>query len=480
MKTVIKRIVKVVSFVLVFVLLFYACQYVFHYRWSGEEDLYTRYVDFEKQPENSLDVLYFGTSEMYEGVDPIITYASEGITGYNLAVTYTSAVTNYYQLMYTLKHQTPKIVACDFASLFDNNLPSDNEQIYRKIYETLPDQELKDQLLDDIMRLDNTQDFLSWKFPFLRYHSMWSEYKNKYLLPDKQYNNEYKTYTKGALMNSKSFTGDVFKITPDLWETEETDDPLSDISVEYYDRFIEACQNRGIKVLAIIPPKIWYASECSSRWKTMKAYFDSRSVDYLNYNTYEQVTRMNLNFEDHYFDTAHLNTLGAFIFSKTLASDMKDKYNLSDHRDDTNFDSLWKDDYEILKEEISAQQPDLYKSLAIISELNMDAFIYVNDSSILNYEMYSKALEKLGVNVDRLSEKGSVFINHNDSVVQYYQVSESDESNVGNVVLTADGEGSDLYYNGERMLSISTDETGMYVVAVDSGNAKCVMNYQKP
>ena len=184
MKMIIRRLLKLVSFALVFVVLFYACQFVFHYRWSQDEDLYTRNLDFENQPSGSIDVIYFGTSEMYAAVAPVITYASEGITGYNFAVTSKSAVTTYYQLLYALKHHTPQVVVCDFEALFSDSLPDTTETLYRKVYETMPDKEIKNQLLSEIMKLDPNQNYLSWKFPFLRYHSIWSELRPSNFSPD--------------------------------------------------------------------------------------------------------------------------------------------------------------------------------------------------------------------------------------------------------------------------------------------------------
>lgn len=477
MKTVAKRIIKVVSFIVIFILLFYACQHVLHYRWSGVEDISTRYIDFERQPENSLDVLYFGTSEMYEGVAPIITYESEGITGYNLAVTYTSAVTNYYQLLYALKHQTPKIVACDFASLFKDNTPADSEAIYRKIYETMPDKEIKDQLLDDIMELDPSQDYWSWRLPFFRYHSSWNEVTIGSFFPETKYEDDYELYSKGALLNSKSFEGDIYKITPDLWNSEKSDEPLSDISVKYYDKFIEECQSRGIKVLAVIPPKIYYASEFSSQWDTMKAYFDSRSVDYLNYNTYDQVSRMELNFEDHYFDTAHLNTLGAFVFSKTLAADLKEKYALTSHKNDSELDPYWKDTFEVLKEEIPAEQPDFRKCLQAISELDMDTLIYVNDKSALNYEKYSEPLARLGVDFGIVKETGCVFIKYDDSKVSYNRVSDVGKMNIR---IRNDEESSVLCIDEAEAMTITAlelEDIDLFVVALDDQIIKSVIKF---
>lgn len=473
MKTAIKRIIKIVSFTVVFILLFSLLQYILQYRWIGEEDLYTRYMDFENQPQDSLDVLYIGTSELFEGVDPIITYASEGITGYNLAVTYSSAVTNYYQLKYALRHHTPKIVVCDFASLFEDHLPSDNEPLYRKIYETMPDKEIKNQLLTDILKLDSSQDYWSWRFSFFRYHSSWKDIRMKNFMPINRYNQNYKLYNKGAFMNSRSYEGDKLEIVPETWTSTKSEAELSNISVDYYDMLINECKDREIKVLAVIPPNIQMAHQISSRWNTMKDYFDSRSIDYLNYDTYEQVVRMGL-CKDHYFDSGHLNTFGAFIFSKALASDINNMYHLCSRKDDVSLFPFWKDNYEILKEEIPAQQPDLYACLEIISELDMDAFIYLNDKDKI--DLYDEDLKRIGIVSTKLLESQFAYIYHSESKIHYNQESENDGSStkITNVEIRKDNNASFLIDNQEIIIE---DNTGIIVVAIDNGIKKCAVSF---
>ena len=475
MKTAIKRIIKIVSFTVVFILLFSLFQYILQYRWIGEEDLYTRYMDFENQPQDSLDVLYIGTSELYEGIDPIITYASEGITGYNLAVTYSSAVTNYYQLMYALRHHTPKIVVCDFASLFEDHLPSDNEPLYRKIYETMPDKEIKDQLLTDILKLDKSQDYWSWRFSFFRYHSSWKEIRMKNFMLINQYDQNYKLYNKGAFMNSRSYEGDELEIVPETWALTKSDAELSDISVDYYDMLINECKDREIKVLAVIPPNIQLAHQTSSRWNMMKDYFESRSVDYLNYNTYEQVVRMGL-CQDHYFDAGHLNTLGAFIFSKTFASDINEMYHLCSRKDDISLFPYWKDNYEKLKEEIPAQQPDLHRCLAIISELDMDAFVYLNDKSKI--DLYDEDLNKIGVDSTKLRGSQLAYINHSKSNIYYNQdIGNNGNSNkIPNVEIRYDNDDHVSFFVDNQEIIIE-DNSGIIVVAFDNGIKKCVVSF---
>lgn len=332
-----KKFIKIITFLGVFIFIFFMVQSVLHHRWNNYfEDIYRRCMLYEAEPENSIDVLYFGTSEIYAGVFPTCMYEETGITGVNMAVTSRSAVTSYYQLEYTLKHQQPKVVCYDFASLFDPVLPADDETIYRKMVDTIPDWNIKLKLIKDIKKLDDTQSVLSYLFPLLRYHSIWNELTDENFQNDKLVINPvYQEYAQGCLLFNTEYhdlgIGD--EIYPELWEQEEQCNvEISDISVVYCDKFIEMCNERGIKVVAIIPPRIIDASKKVAREDTMNEYLESRGVAIADYNTYEAVTRVGLTLKDDFWDSGHLNYKGAVKISRDLAHYLKDNYQLDDHR----------------------------------------------------------------------------------------------------------------------------------------------------
>ena len=107
--------IHVCILILICIPVFLYVQNVLHYRWP--DDTYSKLVDYAGQPQDSIDVAVFGTSEMYAAYAPVVTYREQGITGFNFAVQNRSAVTTYYQFRYMLKHQTPKLVVCDFVCL---------------------------------------------------------------------------------------------------------------------------------------------------------------------------------------------------------------------------------------------------------------------------------------------------------------------------------------------------------------------------
>ena len=99
-----KKCIKVIVFLALLLAMLTGLSFVFQHRWTGNDDVYSLNMSYKEEPENSIDVLYFGTSEIFNSVFPTAMYEETGITGINFAVTHKSAITTYYQLEYALKY----------------------------------------------------------------------------------------------------------------------------------------------------------------------------------------------------------------------------------------------------------------------------------------------------------------------------------------------------------------------------------------
>lgn len=330
---------KIIVFLVFFSVLFALLQTVLHYHWP--EDTYTRYIDYTHNPKDSIDVFVFGTSEMYSAFSPVTTYLEEGITAYNFSLQNRSAMTTYYQLMYALKYQTPKAVVCDFVCLFDNMLPSESETIYRRFVDTMPDYGIKSQMISEICRVDESESPISWYLPMLRYHSMWNELTPEDFKKDNVFDNNYSPMKKGCNLAYAPFDGEPYDITPDLWVSTDAPAPLGEFSVSYYDKIIDECNKRGIKVICMLTPKVCDAAVYAVNVPTMQQYFDSKGVQFINYCDYEKINEMGLSMYTDYSDSAHLNAVGAVKFSKYMAHDLKKMCDFPDRRLDENVSPAW-------------------------------------------------------------------------------------------------------------------------------------------
>lgn len=347
------RMLKVAVFIVGFCLIFLELQKVLHYHWVQKEDLYTVNIMLKTKPADSYDVLYFGTSELKTAVFPTAIYEETGVTGYNLATTNKAAMTTYYQLEYALRYQNPKVVCCDFSSLYEDCLPSERETVYRKVVDTMPDRDLKWEMIKSIKIMDSSQSALSYVFPMLRYHSIWNELTEENFKKDYVYDETLDNYANGCTLLRDTYDGEPYDLVPQIWEEEKSDEPLSRISVEWYDRFIALCHERGIAVAALLPPALGFAGDKVARWDTTREYLESRGVDIIDYNTYEAAQRLGLMMPDDYMDHTHMSYHGALKVSEDLAHILSDRYGLPDHRNEESaelWNRQWDDfcrDYEV-------------------------------------------------------------------------------------------------------------------------------------
>lgn len=351
-------IMKVTVFIAGFCLIFWALQSVLHYHWSGKEDLYSINMMLKTVPSDSYDVLYFGTSELKTAVFPALIFQETGITGYNLSTTNKSAMTAYYQLAYALRYQKPKVVCCDFSALYDECLPSDRETIYRKVSDTMPDRDLKWDMIYSIKKMEPEQSMLSYLFPMLRYHSIWNELTEENFQRDYVYREESIGYDTGCTLVKDQYEGTPYEIVPEIWQTERKGEAIVPSSMKWYNRFIELCHENGIIVVALLPPDLSKADDKTSRWNTTWEYFCSQGVDVIDYNTYEAVHMLGLLLPEDYLDNSHMSYLGTLKVSRNLAYVLKERYQLPDHRSEERteeWDKLWSDfcsEYEVPSEYI--------------------------------------------------------------------------------------------------------------------------------
>jgi len=333
----VKKVSKILAFIIIFVCLFSFFQGIFHQRWNQG---YENYVKYEKTED--VDIVLIGTSELWVGVIPMELYGEAGITAFNLGHSYQSSPTFYREVEYAVKVHHPKYVVLDFHSLFSNKTPQNYEEIYRSILYAIPDQEVRLELLSDIWKLD-AKEALTFTFPLLRFHDMWStqeaNFSEEYLYDEIEPDYMMGWYTYNDITYEDGQSGEKRVITREMWEVDPdaTDIQISDFDREYYDKIVDLCKEKGIQLIAIYPPKYSEAGVKSAQWETAKQYLEENDIWYLNYNTYESAMRLGLDWNDDFIDVSHLNYKGAMKWSKILAKDLA-ALGLTDHReDDTEF-----------------------------------------------------------------------------------------------------------------------------------------------
>lgn len=235
--------------------------------------LYYRGIGFMAEPENSLDVVIYGNSDVYSGFIPAVLYKQYGYTSYASGRPSQEMKNILPLLQETLEEQNPKLVILESDCFFSNNTS----------------------------KIDTTNIMFA---PFV-YHSRWKELSKKdfITLPKRTVSRDiHKGY-----IPSKA----IFDSTEHANYMSDEKQPAMEISKknkEYIKDFINLCNSKSIPVLILTLPT-------PSSWNSAKHNCVNELADSLNISYID----MNFSYEDHNIDLSrdfrdsgdHMNIYGA-------------------------------------------------------------------------------------------------------------------------------------------------------------------------
>lgn len=329
----IKPIIVIIIFILIFIFLnkLLSPKYMTD---LVEGNMTYEYYDEEKNHE----VIFIGDCEVYANFSPMVLYEEEGITSYIRGNSQQLIWQSYYMLKETLKYETPKVV------IFNVNSMRYSEPV-SEAYNRLAIDKMKwSKEKIDIIKESMTEEenFLSYVIPLLRYHSRFDKLTSEdfeYLLKTKK-----NTYN-GFLINKNIKPVESLPTKRRLasYEFEEN-------CYEYLNKITELCKENNIKLVLIKAPSVypyWY----DEYEEQIKEYAQNNNLDYYNFK--EKVEEIGIDYNtDTYDGGLHLNLAGATKLSKYFSKILKEKYELTDYREDKETSKIYNEKLERYKEAI--------------------------------------------------------------------------------------------------------------------------------
>ena len=320
MKKVLRKGLKFFCFVLIFAVLFLWLQELLRGKWfvGGKENAATTstYREYRSLEEDTLDVLFIGTSHTYYGIDPMNLYEKTGITSYALGGQSLRMDMVYLSLREALRTQKPKVIFLDMSSIHYQK-----PMVEARMHMVLDEITLDGEKLDFILNTD-AEDLgtLGAIFPFFRYHDRWKGLKEtdfQYISGESQdppvrgHNVSY--YQVPATMK-------IGKVKQSF--------AVSDRFTDYFDRFVKLCEDEGIELIIYkIPAPGWHKnmSEASRQLA------DKYGLKY--WELCEEIDAIGLDLETDFCDaTDHLNQYGAEKLATYLGDYLKQNYDFADRR----------------------------------------------------------------------------------------------------------------------------------------------------
>lgn len=130
-----------------------------------------------REENNTLNVMWLGSSHMQYGVAPMYIYELSGIRSYNLATAGQTLDLSYYRLKSALKHQNPEIVFLDASACFYTGFYNNNEARWIKAISCFHLDNLVEriEMAIDMPKQDNGKDHFSQTvsalLPIIRFHT---------------------------------------------------------------------------------------------------------------------------------------------------------------------------------------------------------------------------------------------------------------------------------------------------------------------
>lgn len=313
--------IRFASFLLIFLILFTVVTEVLKdKRVELEYDVTAKVKGFYAEPENSLDFVFVGSSQMYADIAPNVLFSEYGITSYDFCANEQPLWISYYYIKEALKHQNPKAIILDVFTVYGADYEA--EGVNHINLDDLPWSLNKIRAIQEAVPGGERGAFY---FELVKYHDTWntlSESKIKNSFYDEK--NPYKGYSPFVVVHeyADSAPADVVN------QTEK--EPLPEKAMYWLEKIVELTRKEEVDLILIKTPN--GNAERQKLYNSVAEFAGERQVPFLNLNTI--------------FDgEAHINVLQAEKVTSYVGEYLTDIYEIEDKRENPAY-ARWHEDSE--------------------------------------------------------------------------------------------------------------------------------------
>ena len=293
--------------------------------------------DMYAQPEDTIDVVFLGSSHIHCDVNTALLWRDYGIAAYDYSAAEQPLWITYYYLQEICKYHNPKLVVLD---LYGPARFKDDYQ-YDWLIENLNGFKFSMNKVNIIRASCEPYRYFEFFPSLVTYHMRYKELKSEdweYLFSNDDEMAAFKGYTP------------YFEVTPQveptLGDTEQGG--LTSKSRDYLNRIIEYCDDNNIELFLTVTPYITtFQDELVYNQVHDIANSYGIGFDSTNYSYSE----MGIDFEHDFNDESHLNYYGSCKFTRYIADSIKANYDIPDRRGDGKWES-WDRNVQMIYSEV--------------------------------------------------------------------------------------------------------------------------------
>lgn len=285
---------------------------------------------FVNEPENSFDVMGFGSSHMYCTLNPLYLYEQTGIRSYVFATQQQPVSATYYYIKEALKTQKPDVIIVE-ALMFAVEKEVIQEGVAHDAIDSFPESMDKLRMIMEMNQEDAKEHYF---INFMKYHSRWKELKEE-------------DFTFEHLDETDPLHGYVFlgksvenHLVPLSYE-EINAVPLREDCVNKLLEIQQLAKENDVQMLLLFSPFQMNTMQ-KGLFKSLHAVAEENGIDTLDMNViYDD---LDIDATKDYYDAGHFNVYGAEKASIYIGEYIMQKYGVSPGNVDDGY--LWAEDLE--------------------------------------------------------------------------------------------------------------------------------------
>ena len=270
------------------------------------------WAEYRQEPENSIDVLFLGSSYAYCDWNPAVMYRESGLTGYVMGGSEQTPSITYWYLREALRTQTPALVVMEGSSLF-----FDRYQNYTQI--NIGYMPWGVNRVMATLTAAEPEKRLGLFFDLYFYHDRWKEitlYDLKKAV----------TPAKADFLKGHTAVDQVFANTQDgpfLSEMRQSEEQYRE-NLGHFAKIAALCREKGIDLLVTVNPT--YSQYTPQVYERLEEDVTQASQGWAAFaNWSDGFTEAGLDPTIHLYDGGHLNQAGAKVFSAWTGRQLLDR-----------------------------------------------------------------------------------------------------------------------------------------------------------
>jgi hypothetical protein len=279
------------------------------------------FTAFYQLPKDSIDVVFLGASRAACSFDPVQMERAYGIHAWNLGFDQQNLLVSYYWLKEALRIQSPSTVVLEVKLLFpyiESDALNSAEESTRKGIDNMHWSTVKQEVIEEICRIDPSQARISYYLPLYRFHDRW-----RYLdANDFTWRNKTKEYDRMGFVPFDFVNGDLPPFRPFTKESIDAawrEAPVP-VMYDYLERLTALCREKDIRLILVNVP---YPGGTPGKAKMVQQYAEQRGIAYYDFCGEDLYQAADYDFSVDQMDATHPNIRGAVKLTDFLGRVLK-------------------------------------------------------------------------------------------------------------------------------------------------------------